>query len=123
MIDIDDRLHEFGLTLRDGDPAPQPELTRRSHKLRRRRWMRRGLSAGVIALVAVVIVATLQDGPTRERVRTTPATTGSASTVLGVDAGYDRLELHDLDSGTSRPVTLPGKQPGDYLYDVVATAG
>src|SRR5690242_5797096 len=87
MIDIDERLHEFGFALRDGDPAPQPELTRRSHKVRRRRWMRRGLSAGVVALVAVVIVATLQDGPTRERVRTTPARTGSASTVLGVDAG------------------------------------
>jgi hypothetical protein len=117
---LDQRLHELADQLGGTTPEPHTALARQASRVHRRRWLARA-GAGTLALVvAVTVVVTLRPDDATRRIETprTPPTP-MTGTQLGVDDGHDSLVLHDLDAGTSRTVTVPGKATGDYPYSLL----
>jgi sugar lactone lactonase YvrE len=117
---LEERLHDLAGQLGATTPEPHAVLARQAGRVRRRRWMTRA-GAGTLALVviAAIVVTARHDDLTR-RVETprTPAPP-TTHTQLGVSNGYDSLVLYDLDAGTHQTITLPGKTPGDYPYQLL----
>jgi hypothetical protein len=78
----------------------------------------------VLAVALTVIAVRDRSQPVRLRTVSPPtAAVAATRTALLVDGGYDQVTINNLDAGTTRTVTLPGKVPGDYPYDVLAVDG
>jgi hypothetical protein len=126
MDDLDDRLTTLAASLATDDPEPRGLLDRRVNRRRRQNrasWA--SLAAALVVTVGVTVLVVRDHGGSAQLRTISPPTVPAAgtSTVLVVDDGHEQVTVNDLDAGTTRAVTLPGKSIGDSPYAVLAVDG